>query len=248
MLPTIGFGTYRVTDQTVIEKAIKNGYNHFDTAELYKNEHIVRQSIEKFGTGKIYITTKISKKSILDNKIEDSFNERLKIFPYIDLLLLHIPSKDCKKDWDILSKLYLQHKDNIGKIGVSNYDICHLQQIETCELKPYCNQIELSPFYIRTELVNYLRLHKIHIVSHTTLTRSEKFDNECLKVLSKKYNVSVANIMLQWALHHGYTIIPKTCSEEHMIENSKTEVQLAQSDIEILNSLNENFYITKVII
>jgi diketogulonate reductase-like aldo/keto reductase len=247
-LPTIGFGTYRVTDQSVIENAIRCGYNHFDTAELYKNEIIVKQAIESTATGKIYITTKISKKSIEAGQIENSFYERLSIFPYIDILLLHVPSNDCRKDWDQLCELYQKNRQRIGYIGVSNYDTHQMKQLEGSAIKPFCNQIELTPFYTRTELVNYLRNNDILVVSHTTLTRTEKFENINLQILSKKYNVSVASILLHWALTNNYIIIPKACSYDHMVENkSLPKFELDSGDIKLLDSLNENFYITKVI-
>jgi len=248
MIPTIGFGTYRINDQSVIENAIKCGYNHFDTAELYKNEYIVKQAIDKYPDIKIYVTTKISRKSIEmgSEGILKSFNERLSIFPYIDILLLHVPSKNCRKDWDQLTELYLQNKHRIGHIGVSNYSIEHLKQLEGSVVKPYCNQIELSPFYTRVDLVNYLRTNNIIVVSHTTLTRTEKFGNQYLICISKKYGVSVASILLQWALQNNYIIIPKANSKEHQIENRHLDFEIEENDLVLLNNLNENFYITKV--
>jgi diketogulonate reductase-like aldo/keto reductase len=245
-IPRIGFGCYRIKDQRTFEEAITCGYNHFDTAELYKNEQLVKNAIDKMGDKKIYITTKISKKSITTGRIEESLNERLKIFGKIDLLLLHHPTSNCKKDWEILCVLYLKNKEHIGNIGVSNYDIQHLEQISDCSIKPYCNQIELSPFYTRNKLVSYLRHHNIIIVGHTTLTRSEKFDNETLKIIASVKNTTVANILNQWALQNEYIIIPRTQSVEHMIENKGFSIYIEKDEMELLNSLNEDFFITKV--
>lgn len=247
MLPHIGFGTYKIFDQTVFENAIKNGYIAFDTAELYKNEQLVKNAIDICSDKKkIYVTSKISKKSILSGKIKESFYERIAIFGYVDLILLHCPTNDCRRDWEILSDIYEKNRDKVGFIGVSNYDIRHMEQIKECKIKPYCNQIELSPFYTRFELVKYLRDASITIVSHTTLTRAEKFDNEKLIEISKKYNTSVANIMLMWAVYYNYIIIPRTKEVDHMIENKVYKCILSKDDIEILNSLNENYCITKI--
>jgi diketogulonate reductase-like aldo/keto reductase len=246
-IPIIGFGTYRVHDQQVFENAIINGYNAFDTGQLYKNEQLVKNAIDKCSGGKkIYITTKISKKSMLKGMIEESFYERLGIFGYIDLVLLHHPSDNCLKDWTILSELYLKNRDKVGNIGVSNYDINHMEQIKNCEIRPYCNQIELSPFYTRIDLVKYLRENDVRIVSHTTLTRSEKFDNETLIKIADKYKTSVASVLLSWALFHNYTIIPRTICDIQMVENLTNNVLLDESDIDVLDELNENFFITRV--
>ncbi len=250
MIPKIGFGTYRVKDEQHIMNALENGYEFIDTACLYNNEKLVKNAVDKFKIKNpdkhIFISTKISKKSILEGKIEENFYERLNIFENIDLLLLHIPSKNCRKDWEELSNLYNKHRDKIKYIGVSNYDIEHLEQIKGLEI-PYCNQIELNIFYNRKELINYCNIHSIPIVSHTTLARAEKFNNETLNLISNKYNVSNAKIMLTWALQQNYIVIPKTTNIDHLIENNKHDLILDETDIHLLNSLNENYIITKII-
>ena len=47
-ISNIGFGTYRLGDKTYesVLNAIKYGYNHIDTAPLYKNEAIVGDAIK----------------------------------------------------------------------------------------------------------------------------------------------------------------------------------------------------------
>jgi len=249
MIPFVGFGTYRILNQEIFEIAIKCGYNAFDTAELYKNEQLVKNAIDKCSDGKkIHITTKISKKSIESENITESFYERLSIFGYIDIILLHHPTNNCKRDWDTLCSLYSKNRDKVGYIGVSNYDINHIEQIKDSLFKPYCDQIELSPFYTRKELVEYLNNHKIRIVSHTTLTRTEKFGSTILIEMSDIYKCSVANILLSWANIKNYTVVPKSIDINHITENISHRTILDKKDIDILDSLNENFFITKVII
>jgi diketogulonate reductase-like aldo/keto reductase len=63
-IPLIGLGTYLLLGEVGV-KAIKNafncGYTHLDTASLYKNEDVIRRSIEELGVSrdKLYITSKI---------------------------------------------------------------------------------------------------------------------------------------------------------------------------------------------
>jgi len=248
-LPQIGFGTYRITDQSVIEKALDIGYRSIDTAALYKNEQLVANAVRKFhetSTEKIFITTKISKVAIFTGKIAECFYERLAIFDYIDVLLLHTPSRNCYEDWILLSNLYEKHRDRVGFIGLSNYDVRHLEELKDCPVKPYCNQIELTAFYTRFELVNYCKLNGIVIVSHSTMTRGEKFDNSVLKTMAKKYNISVAKLLLLWAKYYNYIIIPRSKDHNHILENICLDVEISYNDIEELNKLNEDFFMTKV--
>lgn len=244
-----GYGTYQIKDESILNAAVENGYNFFDTAELYKNEDLVIKVIKKHPERQLFVSTKISYIAIENDNIEKSFNQRLEKFKgiKINLLLLHKPSTDCKRDWNILCELYSKHRDKIDHIGVSNYDVKHLEQIKDLPI-PFVNQIELSPFNIRSELVEYCRDKDILIVSHTTLTRTMKFDNIILNNLANKYQSSVAKILLLWAIQNGYIIIPRSSQLDHLLENIKeVDFNISQEDMKVLNSdLNEGFFLTKI--
>ena len=254
VIPQVGFGCYRITDKQAIVNALDHMFEkglipNFDVAELYKNEHLVQEALIEFRSKnpdqKVFLTTKISKKCIFDGKIEESFYKRLEIFGYIDLILLHTPSKHCREDWITLCSLYEKNRDRVGYIGVSNYDIEHLKELEGLRV-PYTNQIELSPFYTRFELVKYCRDLGIVVVAHTSLTRAEKFDNVALTQMSVKYCQSKAKILLAWARQNGYVVLPRTKDLRHLHENFENDFVLSDEDIQILNNLNENFFITQV--
>jgi diketogulonate reductase-like aldo/keto reductase len=244
-----GYGTYQIKDLSILDEAVKNGYNFFDTAELYRNEALVVKTIKNYPEKQIFVSTKISYVAIEKGQIEKSFYERLKMFDgiKINLLLLHKPSDNCKKDWEILYNLYSKHRDKIDYIGVSNYDLKHLEQIKDMPV-PFCNQFELSPFNIRTDLVNHCRLNDIIIISHTTLTRKVKFDSVVLVYLANKYRASVAKILLKWAIQNGYMTIPRSSRLEHLIENiEESKFNISEEDMKILNGdLNEGFFLTKI--
>ncbi len=244
-IPLIGFGTYRIKNIETLIQSINIGYRHFDTAELYQNEHLVRKAMDHINE-KIYITTKVSKKSIYSNKIKESWNERLSIFNHVDLMLLHVPSKECRKDWNIFCDLYKQNLSKVTSIGVSNYDVDDLEQLKGCEYQPAFNQIEITPFCPRNELINYCRVHWIKIIAHTSLTNKTKFDNLILHDLSIKYNASVANILLSWAKMLGLYIIPKSESMDHMYENLYNYIELSSNDMKTLGNLDVNYKLINV--
>lgn len=246
-----GFGTYQIKDPVIIEEAIKNGYNFFDTAELYRNEKIVINAM-KNSDKKLFVSTKISYIAIERGQIEKSFNERLKLFDglKINLLLLHKPSEDCKRDWEILNDLYNQNRDKIGHIGVSNYDIRHLEQLSGLPV-PFVNQIELSPFHTRPDLVDYCRSIGTIIVSHTSLTRNVKTNDSVIMSLANKYKISNAIVMLKWAIQNGYITIPRTSNVNHLVENADVYAtyklfNFSEDEMTLLNNLNEGFFLTQI--
>jgi diketogulonate reductase-like aldo/keto reductase len=246
-----GFGTYEIKDPVIIDNAIKNGYNFFDCAELYRNEKIIVDAVKNNPDKQLFISTKISYIAIEKQKIEQSFYKRLEMFNglKINLLLLHKPSDNCKRDWDLLCELWSKHRDRIDYIGVSNYDLKHLEQIKDCPIQPFCNQVELSPFFHRTQLVEYCKNNNIIVIGHTTLTRCLKFDNPTLVYMANKYNTKVPKILLKWAKQNGYITIPRTSRLDHLLENlNDLNIHISQEDMNILNhDLNENYFLTKVL-
>ena len=257
-----GFGTYKIKEIDAIDSALKNGYNFLDTAELYKNELLVAEAIrnnsatnpekghERFlpdGTP-LYVSTKISFNAIKKQKIEKSFYKRLAIFEGIKLniILLHQPSDDCKRDWDILCELYSQNRDKVEYIGVSNYKLEHLMELKDCPIQPFCNQFELNPFYLQKDVVDYCRDSNVKIISHTTLTQGLRLDEPKLVEISRKYQVSVARLLLRWAHQHNYITIPKTCILEELLDNLELGFEIRHEDIKILNDMNEDYCLIKL--
>ena len=169
---------------------------------------------------------------------------------YIDLVLLHVPVKNMiKESWmvleDILSGKIKELKGRIRFIGVSNHDINHLKMIiEGRKIKPFANQIEITPFYQRLELVKYCKNHNINIIAHTSLIRGLKFSNPIINKLAIKYKTYPALILLKWALELGYHVIPGTKNLEHLKYNLNVEtINFKQEDLDKLNNIKESFHL-----
>lgn len=244
----IGFGTYQVKDPVILDAAVNSGYNFFDTAQLYKNEHLVIDLIKRHPDKELYVSTKLSYIMLEKGKLEEAFMTTIEKFGQIkiNLLLLHKPTNNCRRDWEQLCELYLKFRDRIDHIGVSNYDIIHLEQIADLPIQPFCNQIELTPFYTRKDLTDHCKSKNIIVTSHTSLTRGNRFNCDVLNDLAAKYEATNANILLTWCRQNGYFVIPRSENIEHMTDNLKTEYVLGNEDMNKLNSLNDNYAITKV--
>ncbi len=246
-IPKIGFGTYRLKGKTVYESvlaALRIGYRHIDTANLYGNEKEIGDAIltSKVKREEIWITTKIKVKDIEKGKdtMRNSVVESLSHLKteYIDLVLLHGPA-DEMKSWKHLEEIYFETR-KIRYIGVSNYDIPHLQEIKNCKVKPYVNQFEVNPYLDRNYLINYCQRNSIIVVAHSSLVKGEKFFDEKLKALEKEYNISSPKLLLAWALSKNLVVIPRSSKEKHICEN------FFQMDIDIsiltqLNTFDENY-------
>jgi len=253
-IPSIGLGTYQLLGDdayNAVVYAIKENYNHIDTAKLYKNEMFIGQALTDLPVSRsdLFITTKVLNKDQMKgyDRVLSAFEKSLSDLKtdYVDLLLLHAPIIDkLDSSWKALEYLYTHGKCKV--IGVSNFEIEDLEHFNKYTILPAVNQIELSPFYTREKLVNYCREKEIIIEAHTSLTRGQKLDNPVVVDMAKKYSISPAQVMLKWARQNDYIIVPRSCIQSEIKENiNLPEIDIAGKDMEVLNNLDEGFALTK---
>lgn len=186
-IPTIGFGTYLIADPdapTIVAEAIRTGYRHIDTAEIYGNEAGVGRAIDAaLGDGlardDLFITTKLwpgkaewgqepkTKQTAIASL--DASLARLGL-DHVDLYLIHAPLTRGQRldQWRALVELQQQGKTRT--IGVSNFSRTHIEEIRAAGLPlPAANQIELHPWSQKPELVSYLFDNDILPIAYSSL-------------------------------------------------------------------------------
>lgn len=97
--------------------------------------------------------------------------------------------------------------------------------------------MELHPWLMRTEIVEYCRNHDIHLEAYSPLARGMLFGSDKdLTELAKKYNRSEADILLRWSLQQGFIALPKTVHEERLKSNLQVfDFEMSQDDIDKLS-------------
>src|SRR5437588_2164263 len=98
-IPLVGLGTWELRGRAcsrVVEQALRLGYRHIDTAQMYDNERDVGEGLRASGVprNEVFITTKIWPTHFAPPDLERSTKEsvaRLRLRD-VDLLLLHWPS------------------------------------------------------------------------------------------------------------------------------------------------------------
>lgn len=233
-IPEIGFGTYKSVageDKEVIKNAVLQGYRHLDSAAFYNNEVILGESVRESGIKReeMFITTKIWKDDLGIDRARMSFNQSLERLgmDYVDLLLIHWPKADLASDdwrrldretWKVMEDLYKEKR--VRAIGVSNFLPHHLMNlIETADIMPMVNQIEFHPGYAQTAVVEFCKKHQIQVEAWSPISRGRIFEEPLLMELAEKYNKSIAQVCLKFALQSGVIPLPKASSRERMNEN-----------------------------
>lgn len=256
-IPTLGFGTYKLQGDIgydCILFALKQGYNHIDTATLYHNEYEIGRAIKesKILRNELWITTKVQPRDISKgiDAIYNSISNSLKQLDteYLDLVLLHGPVRNCLvKSWHALEEIILgnveKFKDKVRFIGVSNYDIDHLEIIlKNCRIKPYVNQIEVNPYLNRDHLIEHCNKNEIKVVAHTSLIKGHKFDDYKLNEISEELGISKPLLLLGWALNKGMIVLPRSSNPDHIKENMKClNIGLNENTMHMLNELNSGY-------
>ena len=249
-MPTLGFGVFQITDPLECEKsvidAINVGYRSLDTAASYLNEVSVGNAIKKSGIAReeLFITTKLWVQDAGYENTKKAFQkslDRLQL-DYLDLYLIHQPYGDVHGSWRAMEELYSEGK--IKAIGVANFHPDRLiDLILNNKVVPAINQIETHPFHQQIDAQKFLQDNNVQIESWGPFAegKNDIFKNELLSSIGKKYNKSIAQVILRWLTQRGVIVIPKSVKKERMAENFDIfDFSLSDQDMETIATLDTN--------
>lgn len=249
-MPILGFGVFQVKNLAECERsvldAIASGYRLIDTAASYENEEAVGKAIRKSGVPReeLFITTKLWIQSNGYEGTKKAFENSLKKFDldYLDLYLIHQPFGDVYGEWRAMQDLYKEGR--VKAIGVSNFQPDRLiDLIIHNEVVPAVNQIETHPFHQQIETQQFLQENNVQIESWGPFAEGKNniFHNELLLSIARKYNKSIAQIILRWLTQRGVVAIPKSVRKERMEENlDSLDFELGAEDMEAVKTLDTN--------
>lgn len=252
-MPLLGLGVYDMYEQeaeAAVSVALETGYRLIDTAAMYENEIQIGNAIRSSAIprSELFLTTKVANS-------DQGFDQTLKAFDvsqkklncdYIDLYLIHWPIKGKRKDtWQALEKLYAEKR--VRAIGVANYLEPFLQELEGyASVVPALDQVEFSPFLNLKGLASLCRNKGIVLQAYTPLVRGKRFSHPGLVEMAKAHSKTPAQILLRWAIQLGVSTIPKSAHPERIRENFQIfDFELTSSDMELINSWNEDFRVVE---
>jgi diketogulonate reductase-like aldo/keto reductase len=126
-LPALGFGTYgmgRPDMVRMIPAALRAGFRHIDTAQIYRNEAEVGECVAASGHRReeVFLTTKVWVANYPEGAFARSVDDSLRRLraDYIDLLLLHWPSEAVPLEEQIAGLNAAVRAGKVRHVGVSN--------------------------------------------------------------------------------------------------------------------------------
>ncbi|HYV70692.1 MAG TPA: aldo/keto reductase, partial [Pseudolabrys sp.] len=165
-IPIVGLGTWSLRGRDcarLTEQAIRIGYRHIDTAQMYDNEREVGEGVRASGLrSEVMVTTKVQPTLLAPHDLERSVKESLAKLrlDVIDLLLIHWPNPRVPLVETLGVMAKMKHEGYTRQIGVSNFTVSLLDEANRISTEPLvCDQIECHPFLNQDKIVGACRKH-----------------------------------------------------------------------------------------
>ncbi|MBV9454038.1 MAG: aldo/keto reductase [Rubrobacter sp.] len=249
-IPQLGFGVFQVEPEDTAEavsKALEIGYRHIDTAEMYGNEKEVGEAIGAYDLdrGDVFVTSKLNNGFHEPEDAREAFDRTLSDlgFDYVDLFLIHWPlptlyGGDFVSTWQTLEEF--KRDGRARSIGVSNFQIEHLEQLATeTDTVPAVNQVEVHPYFTNEAVREYGREHGIATEAWSPIAQGGVLEDSTITQIAERVGKTPAQVILRWHIQRGDIVFPKSVTPSRMKENFELfNFELEQSDMDEISALD----------
>ena len=226
-IPPVGLGTWDLRGRIcrkMVEEALRLGYRHIDTAEMYDNEREVGEGLRASGIDRnqVFITTKVWPSHFAARDLERSAKEslsRLRLAA-VDLLLLHWPNPQIPLSETIAALCRVKRIGLAHNIGVSNFTVALIEQaIKLAEEPLVCNQIEMHPFLDQSKVIAACRQRGISITAYSPIARGRVHNHPVLARIGQVHGKTAVQVSLRYLVQQEIAVIPRTSRSERLAQN-----------------------------
>ena len=192
-IPSLGFGTMTLKEDLCVQmvaEALRLGYRHLDTAQMYGNEREVGSGMRAAGLKRddIFLTTKVWFTRLAAGDFERSVDESLErlALPWVDLLMIHWPNEEAVK--------------------LASEPIAVLQ-------------IETHPYLDQSKVLAAARRHGMAVVGYCPLARGKVPADPLLQKIGGAHGKTPAQVALRFLEQQQIIPIPRTSKRERLSEN-----------------------------
>jgi 2,5-diketo-D-gluconate reductase B len=227
-IPLLGLGTWNLRGRVcarVVEQALRLGYRHIDTAEMYDNEREVGEGLRASGIKRddVFITTKIWPTHFAPPALERAAHEclaRLRLGA-VDLLLLHWPNPQIPIEETLGALVKVKREGLTRAIGVSNFNVTLIEEaVRASEGLVACNQVECHPFLDQSKVIAACRRHGMSVIAYSPIAQGNARNDEVLTRIGKAHGKSAAQVCLRFLVQQQIAVIPRTSKVERLAENA----------------------------
>ena len=255
-LPKIGFGTWSLggascadreldsVSMSALQAALEAGYTHFDTAEFYAAGHceeLVGGALRETKTKRerVFITTKVSPEHLAHEAVIKSCESSLRRLDmdYVDLYLIHWPSREMKLDETFRALNKLVRDGKVKHLGVSNFNLKQLKQAQGFSDTPIItNQVPYSlpnKKYVENGVLDYCQQNDILVTAYSPVKFRSMRVNPTLRSVAEAHATTPFQIALAWLVNQPRVItIPMSFNPQHIKENfAAAEIVLSKDEM-----------------
>src|ERR1700738_2055588 len=178
-IPAIGLGTWELSGRAcarLVEQAVRLGYRHIDTAQVYENEREVGEGLRasRVKRDEVFVTTKIWTNHFAPNDLERSTKESLTKLRLseVDLLLLHWPNPHVPLSETLGALAHAKQLGMAKHIGVSNFTVALIEEaLAACPEPLVCDQVEYHPYLDQTKVREACAQHGMALVAYSPVAK-----------------------------------------------------------------------------
>jgi 2,5-diketo-D-gluconate reductase B len=227
-IPAIGFGTYgmaRPDMLRMIPAALKGGFRHIDTAQIYRNEEAVGEGIAASGISRseIFVTTKVWIANYPESRFASSVDESLTKLrsDYIDLLLLHWPHQSVPLAEQIGLLNESVRAGKVRHIGVSNFNRRLLDQvIDLSSIPLVANQFEYHPYLNQSLVIDATRKAGLAVTAYCAMAVGRVLTDPTIAEIADSHGRTIAQVVLRWLIQQDSVVaLSRTTNPDRIVEN-----------------------------
>jgi len=216
-------GAARAKCARLVEQAIKLGYRHIDTAQVYENEREVGEGLRASGVRRddVFVTTKVWTTHFAPNDLERSAKESLAKLRLseVDLCCCTGPIRRCR----------LQRRSARSPMSGSSDGEAH-RRLEFhggfdrrggCRLFPASGvrSGRVSSLSRPDQSAGGVRAHGLALVAYSPIAKGRIKGDALLAGSAGKYRKTAAQVCLRWLVQQNVIAIPRTSKIERLSEN-----------------------------
>jgi 2,5-diketo-D-gluconate reductase A len=230
-----------------VSEALRVGYRHIDTAEMYRNEKEVGAAVRTSGLDRseVFITSKLNNGFHKPDDARRAFDGTLEALgsDYVDLFLIHWPLPTLYRGDFVSTWLTLEGFVGEGRarsIGLSNFQVSHLERIiQESEVVPAVNQVEVHPYLGNEEVRAANAEHGIITEAWSPLAKGRVLADLTVGAISSRLGRTPAQVVLRWHIQRGDVVFPKSTTPARIKENFEIfDFELEPDDIAAISALD----------
>jgi 2,5-diketo-D-gluconate reductase B len=226
-IPAIGLGTWELRGRScarLVEQALRLGYRHVDTAQIYENEREVGEGLRASHVRRddVFVTTKVWTTHFAPNDLERSTKESLTKLRLseVDLLLLHWPNPHVPLAETLGALAHVKKLGMARHIGVSNFTVALIEEaVAACPEPLVCDQVEYHPYLDQTKVKEACKGHGMALVAYSPVAKGRIKSDATLARIGQAHGKTAAQVCLRWLVQQNVCAIPRTSKIERLSEN-----------------------------